>query len=84
MKESKANRRKFIKDSVSTAAGIVMLSGLSTESLGTTKQLPQSPAMMSEPIILKSIEPRMRFSAIGLNHGHIYGQVEAIVRGVDN
>lgn len=25
--------------------------------------------------------PRIKFSAIGLNHGHIYGQVEAVVRG---
>ena len=25
--------------------------------------------------------PRIRFAAIGLNHGHIYGQVEAVVRG---
>lgn len=25
--------------------------------------------------------PRIRFSAIGLNHGHIYGQVDAVVRG---
>ncbi len=25
--------------------------------------------------------PRIRFAAIGLNHGHIYGQTEAVVRG---
>ena len=25
--------------------------------------------------------PRIRFSAIGLNHSHIYGQVESVVRG---
>jgi predicted dehydrogenase len=25
--------------------------------------------------------PRIRFSAIGLNHGHIYGQCEAVIRG---
>ena len=26
-------------------------------------------------------KPRIRFSAIGMNHGHIYGQVEAVIRG---
>jgi predicted dehydrogenase len=32
--------------------------------------------------MIKSSEPsRIRFSAIGLNHGHIYGQVEAVIRG---
>ena len=25
--------------------------------------------------------PKIRFSAIGLNHGHIYGQVGAVIRG---
>jgi predicted dehydrogenase len=25
--------------------------------------------------------PRIRFAAIGLNHGHIYGQTEAVIRG---
>jgi predicted dehydrogenase len=25
--------------------------------------------------------PRLKFSAIGLNHGHIYGQVESVTRG---
>lgn len=26
-------------------------------------------------------EPRIRFSVIGINHGHIYAQVEAVIRG---
>ena len=25
--------------------------------------------------------PRLRFSVVGLNHGHIYGQTEAVIRG---
>ena len=25
-------------------------------------------------------QPKIRFSAIGLNHGHIYGQVEVMLR----
>src|SRR5215212_132664 len=26
-------------------------------------------------------QPRLRFGVIGMNHGHIYGQVDATVRG---
>jgi hypothetical protein len=26
-------------------------------------------------------EPRIKFAVIGMNHGHIYGQVEAVIRG---
>lgn len=36
-----------------------------------------SPDVMSRP----APAPRIRFAVIGLNHGHIYGQTEAVVRG---
>jgi hypothetical protein len=26
-------------------------------------------------------EPKIKFSVIGINHGHIYGMVEAVTRG---
>jgi predicted dehydrogenase len=56
-------RRKFIKDTVTTAAGVAMMSAF--------------------PNVIRaaSTAPRMRFSVIGLNHGHIYGQVAAVIRG---
>ena len=36
-----------------------------------------SPAVLARPVVA----PRLKFAAIGLNHGHIYGQVESVVRG---
>ncbi len=33
------------------------------------------------PVEVAPAPPRIRFAAIGLNHGHIYGQTEAVVRG---
>lgn len=39
--------------------------------LGTSGRARQTPAP----------GPRIRFSVIGLNHGHIYGQTEAVLRG---
>jgi predicted dehydrogenase len=72
-----ANRRKFIRQSLATAAGIVS----STELVAYT-------ANHSRPVENKSkysertrnnLVP-IKFSVIGLNHGHIYGQSEALIR----
>lgn len=70
------NRRDFLKKSTSAAAGMITMPmfqnndfrHLKTE---TVKALPQ-------PIY---DSPRLRFSVIGMNHGHIYGQVETVIRG---
>lgn len=37
-----------------------------------------SPNVIASPA---PMPPRIQFAAIGLNHGHIYGQVEAVIRG---
>jgi predicted dehydrogenase len=64
MEEMNPNRRKFIKEAVAGAAGLVVTSALPRETRGGT-----------------TAAPRIRFSVIGLNHGHIYGQTEAVLRG---
>ncbi|HVF86113.1 MAG TPA: Gfo/Idh/MocA family oxidoreductase, partial [Pyrinomonadaceae bacterium] len=66
MKEARPNRRKFIKASANTAAGVAAMSMLPKNNLGAQE-------------VTKA--PRIKFSAIGLNHGHIYGQVGAVIRG---
>jgi predicted dehydrogenase len=63
MEEMNTNRRKFIKDAVAGAAGLVVTSALPRETQGGTTA------------------GRIRFAVIGLNHGHIYGQTEAVLRG---
>lgn len=78
MNESQANRRRFLKESVATAAGLAGLTAMPTEMLATPKLIPSVHILGSRAA--KSA-PRIRFSAIGLNHGHIYGQVEAVIRG---
>ncbi len=67
-------RRKFIKESVTTAAGLLVgptLTNVAAASQG--RPIVHNPS--------KTTDPRVRFSVIGINHGHIYGQVEAVVRG---
>src|SRR3712207_6746918 len=82
MKEPLFNRRKFLKDTVTGAAGIASLA-----------TFPATLAVASEQFVVKSGNPnpketskigaasRIKFAAIGLNHGHINSQVEAVIRG---
>jgi hypothetical protein len=68
MKESQDNRREFIRNSVSTAAGLFMLPLIPGQ---------VTAAKAIEEVEVKHIKPeagRIKFSVIGLNHGHIYGR----------
>ncbi|RRB07195.1 Gfo/Idh/MocA family protein [Larkinella rosea] len=74
-----ANRRRFIKESVATAAGLAGLAALPNELLAAAERPFSVPVIGSTTRLQRAA--RIRFSAIGLNHGHIYGQVEAVIRG---
>lgn len=59
-----SNRREFIRRTVGALAGIT----------GTS-------LVASAPVAAKTKpQGKVRFSVIGLNHGHIYGQTQALVR----
>jgi predicted dehydrogenase len=66
------NRRQFIKKSIGDTA-----MAMSAMALAPTKILGK------EIKVHKKENPasRIRFSVIGLNHGHIYSQTEAVIRG---
>jgi predicted dehydrogenase len=76
MRELQDNRRDFIRSSVSTAAGLLMLPMI-TQEVKADNTLKQS----DEPVVTPVEAGRIKFSVIGMNHSHIYGQVEAVVRG---
>ena len=73
-----ANRRKFIKETIATAAGLVVLPTLPIETIG-------APAILRSGVFGSDAVPvgaaRIRFAVIGINHGHIYSQVDAVIRG---
>jgi predicted dehydrogenase len=71
MKKRQSDRREFIRDSITSTAGLVLTSTLSEGASAAGGRQGKEPAKA----------PRIRFSAIGLNHGHINGQVDAVVRG---
>jgi predicted dehydrogenase len=76
MKKPQASRRKFIKESVTSAAGLLAMSAL-----------PKTSSLAHESVISrrrKEAMPqksRLRFSVIGINHDHIHGQIGATTRG---
>ena len=70
----KANRRNFIRQSLTAAAGIISTAPLSA----SDHVVHQKPTIISTSNS-KNLAP-IKFSVIGLNHGHIYGQCEAVIR----
>jgi predicted dehydrogenase len=69
------NRRNFLLNSVQSAAGLMMLP------LAAQAAIPDVAAQAPSEMPVKPIATRIRFSVIGMNHGHIYGQVGAVQRG---
>jgi predicted dehydrogenase len=76
----KANRRKFIKQSLTTAAGLAAaaIPGQAEAAYALTNR-PIYSEERSKPASRPAAS--IKFSVIGLNHGHIYGQTEAVIRG---
>ena len=69
-------RRDFLKESVASAAGLLVLPALPSFSFGAinievVQPLPVNPYLA----------PRIKFAVIGVNHGHIYSQTDAVIRG---
>jgi len=80
MKKAEDNRREFIRNTMSTAAGLVMMSALPGQAMNiqAENKIIENQVKENET----SAEPgRIKFAVIGMNHGHIYSQVEAVTRG---
>ena len=76
MKDTQDNRRQFLKNSMNTAAGLMMLPAI-PENLFPASNT----SIEAEEENTVIAESRIKFAVIGMNHGHIYGQVEAVKRG---
>lgn len=79
MKAFPFNRRRFIKEAATTAAGFVVLPAIAGETMAAGKI--DSVEFANENNKHYSGPPRIQFSVIGINHGHIYSQVDAVIRG---
>jgi predicted dehydrogenase len=74
MKTKGTDRRQFLKSSLTTAA-VAALTGAEVPHASAHETAQE--ARQEKP----SRPSRMKFAAIGLNHNHINGQVESVVRG---
>ena len=74
MKDKEDNRRKFIRNTMSTAAGFLVMSAIPAETISAPVESKEHQDEFVEP-------GRIKFAVIGMNHGHIYSQVEAVIRG---
>ncbi|MGV3588322.1 MAG: Gfo/Idh/MocA family protein [Adhaeribacter sp.] len=82
MNDPQFNRRKFIKETVTTAAGMMVLSALPNALPAEAGIITKAPGIqIKNSSTANPAAPRIRFSVIGLNHGHINSQVEAVLRG---
>lgn len=70
------NRRNFLKYSLATTAGLA--AATIPESFGSIRMESYDTKRES---VKSGIKGSIRFSVIGLNHGHIYSQVGALIRG---
>jgi predicted dehydrogenase len=70
------NRRNFLKYSLATTAGLA--AATIPESFGSIRMDSYETKNKS---VKSGAKASIRFSVIGLNHGHIYSQVGALIRG---
>ena len=71
----RANRRQFLRESITTAAGLIAAPTLPATGLATATRTSIG------PVVSHALAPRIKFAVIGINHGHIHSQVDAVTRG---
>jgi predicted dehydrogenase len=79
MKTVPFNRRRFLKDAVTTASGSLLLRNVANANVGPVKE--DSFTSIPDHNRPHHVPPRLKFAVIGINHNHIYAQVEAVIRG---
>lgn len=80
-----SSRRKFLRKSLASAAGLAAINafpeGLPFGNLHTTSY-PEE--IILRPATVRTPGESIRFSVIGLNHDHIYGMSDALIREEEN
>lgn len=78
----KANRRKFIKQSFATAAGMAATTLIPADLFGSNLHETLRPdEIVLKPETRSKPKDSIKFGVIGINHGHIYGMANALIQG---
>lgn len=75
----KSNRRNFLTKGLSSAAGMAAASMFPLKLFGNDSSRPDVIVLPKEKH--SKPEDSIRFSVIGINHGHIYGMVNSLIEG---
>lgn len=80
MTKARVDRRKFMAAMAGSAA---VISALPRKAFGLMSSGPSIHPLASKAISVDSMKApaRIKFAVIGINHDHIHGQIEAVVRG---
>jgi len=81
MKRERRDRREFLKSSITTAAGVAWTSAAAARLADAGSSSLGAGAEPQEASPAPARAPRLRFAVIGINHDHITGQVNAVIRG---
>ncbi|ODS84471.1 MAG: oxidoreductase [Cytophagaceae bacterium SCN 52-12] len=73
--DTEKSRRTFLKSSMGVAAGLITFPVADAGAAGMLDKF--KTVRIGNP----NAAPKIKFAAIGLNHGHIYGQIEVLKRG---
>src|SRR5438045_1692316 len=83
MSKERSGRREFLKSSITTAGAAWAATRAASAATaggaggGPAAQAPPDPAPAAGP----ARPPRLKFSVIGINHGHVNGQTDLVKRG---
>lgn len=77
--KSSSSRRKFIRKATTTATGLLFFPSMAYKAMAG--EMPEEQRISSPFYIKQNRQSKIRFSVIGINHGHIYGMATAVIRG---
>jgi len=77
-----SNRRNFLKQSLASAAGMAAISMIPEDTFARSIYNNTTPAeVILKPENRPELKKQIKFSVIGINHGHIYGITDALLGG---
>lgn len=76
------NRRNFLRNSLASVTGLAATTMLPNDLFaGNLHQTNRTEEIMVKPGTRTAPKESIRFSVIGLNHGHIFGMVDSLIEG---
>jgi predicted dehydrogenase len=77
-----SNRRNFLRQSFASAAGMAAISMIPDDTFGRSLYNNSAPVeVVLKPENRPTPKKQIKFSVIGINHGHIYGITDALLGG---